>query len=49
MSAPEPRRTDAEEETRVPLFGSWKAIHGAVIVCALLVMALLAIFAGWPF
>jgi hypothetical protein len=44
--APEPRAADPES---VPLFGSWRAIHAAVIVCALLVMALLALFSGWPF
>jgi hypothetical protein len=36
-------------DDRVPLFGTWRAIHGAVIACALLVMALLALFSRWPF
>ena len=36
-------------DDRVPLFGTWRAIHAAVIACALLVMALLAVFSRWPF
>jgi hypothetical protein len=46
-----PRRDDkrVEDEDRVPLFGSWRAIHAAVILCALVVMALLALFSRWPF
>ncbi len=37
------------DEGRVPLFGSWAAIHLAVIACALAVMGLLALFSRWPF
>jgi Tfp pilus assembly protein PilN len=33
----------------VPLFGSWCVLHTAVLVCALVVMALLALFSRWPF
>jgi hypothetical protein len=33
----------------VPVFGTWRAIHTAVAVCALAVMALLALFSRWPF
>jgi hypothetical protein len=36
-------------DDRVPLFGTWRAIHAAVAVCALAVMALLALFSRWPF
>jgi hypothetical protein len=36
-------------DDRVPLFGTWTAIHAAVAVCALAVMALLALFSRWPF
>ncbi len=43
---PAPERPDDEE--RVPLFGSWPVIHGAVIVCAVVVMVLLAVFSRWP-
>lgn len=55
---PEPRASDSsrqppaeglEADRRVPLFGTWRAIHGAVIACALLVMGLLALFSRWPF
>jgi len=34
---------------RVPLFGTWNAIHAAVALAALAVMALLALFSRWPF
>ncbi len=40
---------DAWDDARVPLFGSWTAIHLAVVLCALVVMALLAAFSRWPF
>ncbi len=40
---------DAADDARVPLFGTWTAIHLAVVVCALVVMALLAVFSRWPF
>jgi hypothetical protein len=36
-------------DDRVPFFGTWRAIHAAVIACALVVMALLALFSRWPF
>ena len=49
MISPAPAERSAEEEGRVPLFGSWRAIHAAVILCALIVMALLALFSRWPF
>lgn len=38
-----------EEPGPVPVFGTWRAIHGAVALSALLVMALLALFSRWPF
>lgn len=44
-----PQPPAGEGEGRVPLFGSWTAIHLAVVACALLVMALLAAFSRWPF
>jgi hypothetical protein len=46
---PSPSEQSADESQRVPVFGSWRAIHTAVILCALTVMALLAIFSRWPF
>ena len=36
-------------DDRVPVFGTWKAIHAAVAASALAVMALLALFSRWPF
>ena len=33
----------------VPVFGTWPRIYAAVILCALLTMALIALFSGWPF
>jgi hypothetical protein len=47
QEAPQDRR--APEPPEVPLFGTWRAIHGAVVLCALAVMALLALFSRWPF
>jgi hypothetical protein len=44
-----PANRGAAEPERVPLFGSWRAIHAAVILCAVTVMALLALFSRWPF
>jgi hypothetical protein len=43
---PEPRPDD---DGPVPVFGTWRAIHAAVVLCALGVMALLALFSRWPF
>jgi nucleoside recognition membrane protein YjiH len=40
---------DAPEDDRVPLFGSWRAAYTAVVVCALAVMAAIALFSSWPF
>ena len=51
-SAPAPMPDTAPPERpddRVPFFGTWRAIHAAVVVCALAVMALLALFSRWPF
>lgn len=49
MSPPPPTPGPRDDEERVPLFGSWRAIHLAVIVSAAVVMTLLAVFARWPF
>jgi len=46
-TAPPERRP--EDDAVVPLFGTWRAIYAAVAVCALAVMALLAVFSRWPF
>jgi hypothetical protein len=49
VTSTSPADRGADEPERVPLFGSWRAIHAAVILCALTVMALLALFSRWPF
>jgi hypothetical protein len=42
------RSPDRDDEP-VPIFGSWRAIYTAVIVCALLFMAFVAAFSYWPY
>jgi len=37
------------DDEKVPVFGTWPRIHAAVFVCALGVMALLALFSRWPY
>ena len=37
------------DDDRVPIFGTWPRIYAAVVVNALVIMALLAIFSGWTF
>jgi hypothetical protein len=47
MSAsPPPDRPDPKE---VPLFGTWTSIYAAIVASAVLVMALVALFSGWPY
>jgi hypothetical protein len=48
-TAPAPPIPSWEEGGAPPLFGSWRAIHAAVIVCAVAVMVLAALFSRWPF
>ena len=36
-------------DERVPVFGTWPRIYAAVIVCALAVMALVAVFSVFPY
>ena len=48
LRMPETRPPEGQDD-RVPLFGTWRAIHAAVALCAALVMALLAFFSRWPF
>jgi len=40
---------DADESERVPIFGTWRRIYTAVVVCAVLVMALVYVFSVWPY
>ena len=42
-------KEDRPDDERVPVFGSWTRIYAAVAVSALLVMALLALFARGPY
>jgi hypothetical protein len=37
------------DDERVPIFGTWPRIYAAVIVCALAVMALVALFSSFPY
>jgi hypothetical protein len=41
--------TDPDGDERVPLFGTWPRIYAAVILCALAVMALVAVFSAFPY
>jgi len=49
----QPERVDAEQqsdqEDPVPIFGSWGRIYTAVILSALAVMGLIALFSHWKF
>jgi hypothetical protein len=38
-----------DEDERVPIFGTWPRIYAAVILCALAVMALIAVFSSWKY
>lgn len=40
---------DRHDDDRVPFFGTWPVIYAAVVVSAVVVMLLLALFSGWPF
>jgi hypothetical protein len=33
----------------VPLFGTWHALYAAVVISALVVMGLVALFSRWPY
>jgi hypothetical protein len=46
-TTPPQRRPD--DEGPVPVFGTWRAIHAAVVLSAIAVMALLALFSRWRF
>jgi hypothetical protein len=39
----------ADDEERVPLFGTWRRIYAAVVLNALVIMALIALFSRWPY
>ena len=37
-----------EDEDPVPIFGTWPRIYLAAVVCAVAVMALIAVFSRFP-
>ncbi|HET7291318.1 MAG TPA: hypothetical protein VFM88_02740 [Vicinamibacteria bacterium] len=39
----------ADQDDRVPVFGTWRVIYAAVIVCAVLVMLLVAGFSRYRY
>jgi len=45
-ASPPPDPTEPDE---VPLFGTWTSIYAAVVASAVVVMALVALFSGWPY
>jgi hypothetical protein len=46
---PEKPPSSPADDEPVPLFGSWRRIYAAVIVSALAVMALVAVFSAFPY
>lgn len=38
-----------DDDERVPIFGTWPTIYAAVILCALAVMGLIAVFSHWKY
>ena len=38
-----------DDDERVPIFGTWPKIYAAVILCALAVMGLIAVFSSWKY
>lgn len=38
-----------DEQERVPIFGTWRGIYTAVIVSAITIMGLIAVFSYWPY
>ena len=43
------RPPSPDDEDPVPIFGTWRGIYTAVVVCAVLVMGLVALFSSWPY
>jgi hypothetical protein len=44
----EGQASDADDDP-VPIFGTWRGIYTAVVVCALLFMGFVAVFSNWPY
>jgi hypothetical protein len=38
-----------DDDDPVPFFGTWPRIYAAVILCALFVMGLIALFSSWKY
>ena len=38
-----------DDDERVPIFGTWRRIYAAVIVCELISMAFIALFSSWNY
>jgi hypothetical protein len=47
MESQDQGRRAPEGDDRVPLFGTWPRIYGAVVATAVVVMVLLTLFSGW--
>jgi len=47
MASTDPSPPKGDE--RVPIFGTWPRIYAAVIVSAIVVMALVAVFSSFPY
>lgn len=41
--------TAPDDDERVPIFGTWPRIYAAVILCAVAVMGLIAVFSSWKY
>jgi hypothetical protein len=39
----------ADDDDRVPIFGTWRRIYAAVIATAVATIALVALFSRWEF
>lgn len=51
MEPPERPRPGAaaDDDDVVPVFGTWPRIYAAVVLVALVVMTLIALFSRWPY
>ena len=49
MEATGGRVPQPDDDDPVPIFGTWRRIYTAVVVWALIVMGLVALFQRWPY
>lgn len=49
METPRGGTSPAPDDDEVPIFGTWRGIYTAVVVCALAMMALIAAFSSFRF